>query len=52
MNKELLKSLGKIALVSLIVVVLFNAVFSKKCDCSNCSKPAAAVAEQKLDSVK
>jgi hypothetical protein len=51
MNKELLKSLGKTALVSLIVVVLYNAAFSKKCDCSNCTKPAV-VAEQKLDSAK
>jgi hypothetical protein len=52
MNKELLKSLGKTALVSLIVVVLYNAAFSKKCDCSNCAKPAAVVAEQVIDSVK
>jgi hypothetical protein len=51
MNKELLKSLGKTALVALVVVVLYNAAFSKKCDCSNCAKPAA-VAEQKLDSAK
>lgn len=51
MNKELLKSLGKTALVALVVVVLFNAVFSKKCDCGNCAKPAV-VAEQKLDSAK
>ena len=29
MNKELLKELGKTALVALLVVVLFNAAFSK-----------------------
>ena len=49
MNKELLKSLGKTALVALVVVVLFNAAFSKEC---NCNVAAPAVAEQKLDSVK
>jgi hypothetical protein len=54
MNKELLKELGKTALVALVVVVLFNAAFGgKECKCTNCnecSKPA--VAEQKLDSAK
>ena len=49
MNKELLKSLLKTALVSLVVVVLFNATFGKKC---NCSTATPAVAEQKLDSAK
>jgi hypothetical protein len=50
MNKELLKSLGKTALVSLIVVVLFNAAFGgKECKC-NVATPA--VAEQVVDSVK
>ena len=49
MNKELLKELGKTALVALLVVVLFNAAFSKKCDC-NVVEPV--VAEQKLDSAK
>jgi len=52
MNKELLKELGKTALVALVVVTLFNAAFSKKCDCSNCVKPTAAVAEQVTDSAK
>lgn len=49
MNKELLKELGKTALVALVVVVLFNAAFSKKCDC-NAVAPVAA--EQVIDSVK
>ena len=49
MNKELLKELGKTALVALVVVVLFNAVFSKKC---NCDVASPVVAEQKLDSAK
>ena len=49
MNKELLKELGKTALVALLVVVLFNAAFSKKCDCN---VVAPVVAEQKLDSAK
>ena len=49
MNKELLKELGKTALVALVVVVLFNAAFSKKC---NCDVASPVVAEQKLDSAK
>jgi hypothetical protein len=49
MNKELLKELGKTALVALVVVVLFNAAFGKKC---NCSTVTPVVAEQKLDSAK
>ena len=51
MNKELLKSLGKTALVALVVVVLFNAAFGKECNC-NVAAPAAVVAEQVIDSVK
>jgi hypothetical protein len=50
MNKELLKSLGKTALVALVVVVLFNIAFGGK-ECK-CAKPAAVVAEQVIDSVK
>jgi len=52
MNKELLKELGKTALVALVVVFLFNAAIgSKECKCGNCVKPVV-VAEQKLDSAK
>ena len=47
--KENLKELGKTALVALVVVVLFNAVFSKKC---NCDVASPVVVEQKLDSAK
>jgi hypothetical protein len=49
MNKELLKELGKTALVALVVVVLFNAIFGKEC---NCDVAVPVVAEQKLDSAK
>lgn len=49
MKKELLKDLGKTALVALIVIVLFNAAFGKKCNC-NVVTPVAA--EQVIDSVK
>ena len=49
MNKELLKELGKTALVALVVVLLFNAAFGKEC---NCDVAVPVVAEQKLDSAK